>query len=204
MPLYTMSSNNIETRTRILDAAWKLLETGQGSGVRMSDIAKTAGISRQAVYLHFPTRAELLIATTRHLDAVKDVDARLMASRNAATGLERLEAFIEAWGNYIPEIHGVAKALLAMKDTDEAARLAWTDRMEAVRDGCHAAVKSLKNDGVLSSAHSVKEATDILWSLLSVQTWELLTRECGWSQRRYVNTTKELVKKILVAMPPPD
>jgi AcrR family transcriptional regulator len=81
MVLYIMSSNNIETRTRILDAAWKLLETGQGSGVRMSDIAKTAGISRQAVYLHFPTRAELLIATTRHLDVVKDVDARLMATR---------------------------------------------------------------------------------------------------------------------------
>ena len=130
-----MSSNNIETRTRILDAAWKLLETGQGSGVRMSDIAKTAGISRQAVYLHFPTRAELLIATTRHLDAVKDVDARLMASRNAATGLERLEAFIEAWGNYIPEIHGVAKALLAMKDTDEAASLhAKVDLLSAKLD----------------------------------------------------------------------
>lgn len=194
-----MSSNNLETRARILDAAWKLLETGDGSGVRMSDIAGTAGISRQAVYLHFPTRAELLIATTRHLDEVKNVDARLMASRSAATGLERLEAFIEAWGNYIPEIHGVAKALLAMKDTDEAARLAWGDRMEAVRDGCHAAVKALKNDDVLSSAHSVKEATDILWSMLSVQTWELLTRECGWSQHRYVDTTKELAKKILVA-----
>ncbi|MBT7717936.1 MAG: helix-turn-helix transcriptional regulator, partial [Halieaceae bacterium] len=27
----------------------------------MSDIAKQTGISRQAVYLHFPTRAELLI-----------------------------------------------------------------------------------------------------------------------------------------------
>jgi AcrR family transcriptional regulator len=194
-----MSSENIETRVRILNAAWKLLEAGQGSGVRMSDIAKAAGISRQAVYLHFPSRAELLIATTRHLDEVKNVDARLMASRNAATGLERLDAFIEAWGNYIPEVHGVAKALLAVKDTDEAARLAWIDRMEAVRDGCQAAVKALKKDGVLSPENSVKEATDILWSLLSVQTWEQLTRECGWSQRHYVNTMKELAKKMLVA-----
>jgi AcrR family transcriptional regulator len=198
-----MSSGNIETRVRILNAAWKLLEAGQGSGVRMSDIAKTAGISRQAVYLHFPTRAELLIATTRHLDEVKNVDARLVASRNAATGLERLDAFIEAWGNYIPEVHGVAKALLAMNDTDEAARLAWADRMEAVRDGCQAAVKALKNDGVLASGHSVKEATDILWSLLSVQTWEQLTHECGWSQRRYVNTMKDLAQKMLVARADP-
>ena len=89
-----MSRDINETRNRILNAAWKLLEAGQGSGVRMSDIAKTAGISRQAVYLHFPTRAELLTATTRYLDEINNADERLMASRNAATGLERLEAFI--------------------------------------------------------------------------------------------------------------
>lgn len=197
-----MSSENSDTRTRILNAAWKLLEAGQGRGVRMGDIAKTAGISRQAVYLHFPTRAELLVATTRHLDEVKDVDARLQASRTATIGTDRLAAFVEAWGNYIPEVYGVAKALIAMQDTDAAARHAWADRMQAVREGCAATVKALKGDGVLVPGHSVKEATDILWSLLSVQTWEHLTRDCGWSQRRYVETMKELAGRMLVAAPP--
>lgn len=196
-----MSSQTDETRTRILNAAWNLLETRQGRGVRMSDIAKTAGISRQAVYLHFPTRAELLIATTRHLDAVHDVDARLAASRNAATGPERLDAFVGAWGDYIPKIYGVAKALIAMKDTDAAARQAWEDRMAAVRDGCRAAVEALKHDGVLSPEYSVGEATDILWSFLSVQTWENLTGACGWSQRRYVTMAKKLAGKMLVGAP---
>ncbi len=54
-----MSSENSETRDRILDAAWTLLEEKAGSGVRMSDIARQAGISRQAVYLHFASRTEL-------------------------------------------------------------------------------------------------------------------------------------------------
>ena len=103
-----MSRKNPQTRTRILDAAWQLLEAGDN--VRMSDIAKRAGISRQALYLHFPTRADLLIATTRHLDEVKNIDDRLVASRAATSGRERLALFIEAWGNYIPEIHGVARA----------------------------------------------------------------------------------------------
>ena len=196
-----MSSENSETRTRILDAAWKLLEAGQGRGVRMGDIAKTAGISRQAVYLHFPTRADLLIATTRHLDAVKNVDARLEPSRTAATGPERLDAYIEAWGNYIPEVYGVAKALIAMQDTDAAARQAWAGRMAAVRDGFRAAVEALERDGVLVPGLSVKEAIDSLWALLSVPAWEQLTRDCGWTQDRYVETMRELARRMLVAEP---
>lgn len=196
-----MSSETRETRVKILEAAWKLLEEGQGSGVRMSDIARAAGISRQAVYLHFPTRAELLIATTHHINEVKGTEARLQASRTAATGVERLEAFIEAWGNYIPEVQGVIKALAAMQDSDEAARLALDDRMAALREGWQAAVKALKRDGTLSPDTSVKEATDILWALFSVPAWERLTRDCGWSQRRTVAAMKELAKKMLVREP---
>ena len=93
-----MSSDNAavgapETRTRILKAALALLEASQGEGVRMSDIAKRAGITRQALYLHFSTRAALLIATTYYLDEVKGVEERLVASRTAQTGVERLDAY---------------------------------------------------------------------------------------------------------------
>ena len=130
-----MSSHKIETRYRILKAALKLLEASQGKGVRMTDIAKRAGITRQALYLHFSTRAELLIATTYYLDEIKAIDERLVPSRTAQSGIERLDAFIEAWGTYIPEIHGIAKALIAMRDTDEAAANAWDERMQDVRQG---------------------------------------------------------------------
>jgi AcrR family transcriptional regulator len=193
-----MSSPNPDTRTRILRSAWKLLEADGGQGVRMADIAKDAGISRQAVYLHFPKRSELLIATTRYIDEVLDVDARLAASRGAASGTARLDAFIQAWGNYIPEIHGIAKALLAMKDTDAAAAAAWSDRMQAVRQGCEAAVQALKADGALAPEYAPKQATDILWTLLSVRNWEQLTQECGWSQKRYIETTQMVARRVLL------
>ena len=194
-----MSSGNPETRKRILNSAWKLLEAAEGREVRMTDIAKGAGVSRQALYLHFPTRSDLLVATTLHIDEVKKVDARLARSRSAATGTERLTAFIEAWGNYIPEIYGVGKALMTMSESDDAAKLAWDGRMQAVRHGCEAAVKALKNDGVLSPDHSVGKATDILWTMLSVRNWEQLRGESGWSQRQYIETMKVLARKILMA-----
>ncbi len=194
-----MSSEILSTRDRILEAAWKQLEINQGTGVRMGDIARQAGISRQALYLHFSKRAELLIATTRYIDEVKGVDARLAASRGAATGVERLDAYIEAWGNYIPEIYAVARALLAMRETDAAAAAAWTDRMQAMRHGCEAAVAALQRDNLLSAEHSLEDAVDILWMLLSVRTWEELTIDCGWPQRKYVATTKAIATRLLVA-----
>ena len=194
-----MSSEKMDTRTRILESTWKLLETGGGNSVRMSDIAKAAGVSRQAVYLHFPKRADLLVATTRHLDQVLNVDARLEKSRHAETGVDRLTAFIEAWGNYIPEIHGVARALLAMKDTDSEAETAWNDRMQAVRHGCAAAVEAMKRDGDLCKDLSARKATDLLWTLLSVRNWEQLRIDCGWSQSQYVQLMQSSARRLLIA-----
>jgi len=194
-----MSSDNPETRNRILKAACKLLEASQGRDVRMTDIAKRAGITRQALYLHFSTRAELLIATTHYVDVVKSVEQRLMPSRTAATGLKRLDAYIEAWASYIPEIYGIAKALIIMSETDDAAAAAWDDRMRAMRHGCEAAINALREDKMLSPRHSPQEATDLLWTLLSVRNWEQLTIECGWSQKKYADTLQLLARRLFVA-----
>ncbi|MEE2879716.1 MAG: TetR/AcrR family transcriptional regulator, partial [Pseudomonadota bacterium] len=167
-----MSSENLETRERILRACWRLLEENPGSAVRMSDIAKAAGISRQALYLHFPARADLLVATARYLDGVLNVDERLTASRTASSGRARLDAYIEAWGNYIPQIYGVSRAFMAMEHTDEAAAAAWADRMQAMRHGCAAAIDALVQDGDLKPGLEAEKATDLLWTLLSVRNWE--------------------------------
>ncbi|WP_027834508.1 TetR/AcrR family transcriptional regulator [Maritalea myrionectae] len=194
-----MSSDGRNTRARILESAVELLESGTGSAVRISDIAKAAGISRQAVYLHFPKRADLLTAATRYLDEKNDVDARLGESRSAPTGLVRLDAWVAVWGNYIPEIYGIGKALMAMMDSDEEARVAWEDRMQAVRHGCAAVVGDLARDGQLVSDLSQEKATDILWMLLSVRNWELLRHECGWTQDQYVEHLKQVARASLVA-----
>ncbi len=193
-----MSRKSTDTRARILDCTWKLLESGNKK-IRMSDIAKASGISRQALYLHFPTRAELLVATTRHIDSVKDVDARLAASSAAPTGRERLAAFIRAWGGYIPEIHGISVALRAMRATDTEAAAAWEDRMQAVRHGCAAAVRALAADKRLTPDLNEEAATDLLWTLLSVETWEQLVRDCGWSQADYERQITRLAEAALLA-----
>src|SRR4028118_1156450 len=103
-----MSSDGSETRTRIVEATWRLMEERNGQGVRMRDVAEAAGVSRQAVYLHFGSRAELMVATARYGDEVRGLDERLRRYRATTAGVERLEAFVEFWGDYIPESSGVA------------------------------------------------------------------------------------------------
>ena len=164
----------------------------------MRDIAQAAGISRQAVYLHFASRAELLVAATRYLDEILDVDRRLAPSRAAKSGVERLALYIECWGHYIPEIYGVAKALLLAQDTDEAAATAWSDRMWAMRDGCRAAIDALHSDGNLAPQWTPKIATDMLWTMLLVPNWENLPIECDWSTEEYVRWMKFVAERTFV------
>jgi AcrR family transcriptional regulator len=193
-----MSSNEINTRTRILEATWELLEERHGQGVSMSEIARAAGISRQAVYLHFSSRTELMIATTQYVDEAKGLNERLNQLNAATSGIELLEACVDVWGNYIPEIYGIAKALLNIRESDEAAAAAWDGSMGCLRDVCREIIEALDHDGVLASEWSHNEATEMLYTLLSIQNWEQLTLESGWSTAQYVDWMKTLLKRSFV------
>ena len=196
-----MSSTESDTRERILKATWQLMEQRHGLGVRIEDIAKLAGVSRQAVYLHFGTRAALLIATARYLDEVLHLNDKLQRMFAASTGVESLEAYVEFWANYVPEIYGLAKALLNVRETDEAAAAAWQDRMSAVYSGCEATIRCLERDGVLAPGWTVPEAADFFFATISLPNWEILTKERGWTQELYVERIKNALKSVLVRVP---
>ena len=103
-------------------------------------LPRLQAITRQAVYLHCKSRAQLsrrrrvALATTHYVDEVRALSDRLRRYQAAGSALERLELYVEFWANYIPEIYGVAKALLADREADGAAATAWNDRMAAVRE----------------------------------------------------------------------
>ena len=169
--------------------------------MRMGDIARQAGVSRQALYLHFASRAELLEATTLHVDLKLDLEERLAPSRAARSGAERLALYVAFWGDYLPDVYSVAKALMLAQDGDAAAAAAWKDRMDAMRDGCRAVVDALQADGALAPGWSPATATDALWTLLLVPNWENLTIGCGWSHRQYVERMQMMAERLLLVQP---
>lgn len=193
-----MSSGAPETRNKILKSTLVLLEKGDAAAARMADIAKRAGVTRQALYLHFANRTELMIAVTRYVEELHGSEARLAASRSAKTGVERLDAFIDAWSGFLPHIHRIAKALIVLSDTDSAAAIAWKGRLEAMRQGCAAAISALHKDRTLSPLLSPERATDFLLAMLSVQTWEQLTLGSNWTNRDYAQYMKAAARRLFV------
>jgi AcrR family transcriptional regulator len=174
------------------------MEQRRGQGVRLEDVAREAAVSRQAVYLHFRSRTELLIATTHYLDEQLELPKRIQRACEAGNGVLAIEAYVAFWAAYIPEIYGLAKALLAARESDEAAAAAWADRMQALYEGCKSVVQSLASQSALDPAWTIESAADFFWAALSVRTWEDLTIERGWSQDQYRERLQWIVKRALL------
>lgn len=164
----------------------------------MSDIAKVAGVSRQAIYLNFQSRTDLMVATVQYGDQVNDAASQVQPWQDA-DGVEKLDAWIKFWGNYLPQIFGVAKALMVAKESDEAAAAAWDDRMSDVRQSCRQTIASLSEVDLLAKPWRVDTAADLLWTMLSVANYEQLTVTAKWSRRQYVRHMQSAARRLFVA-----
>ena len=196
----------LDTRERILRATWRLLEERRGQSVRLEDVARAASVSRQAVYLHFGSRTTLFVETARYADESLKLIERIREACDAENGVVAIEAYVRFWAGYIPDIYGLAKALLLLCETDEAAAAAWNDRMTALREGCLTILRQVNREGrlaiPLASPWTVETAADYFYVALSIPTWESLTIERGWSREEYVERVTLALKRALLAEPP--
>jgi len=193
-----MSSGDPETRKRILEATRELVEHSRGKAVRMEDIARRAGVSRQALYLHFGSRMDLMVATVQHVDEAGGFFDRTRHVREAENGVAALNLFVAFWADYVPGVFGLAKILLATRETDPAAAAAWADRTNGLWNIFHYLTKWIERDGMLASQWTPETAADMVWTLISVQSWESLVIERGWSQEEYVERIQETLRRVLI------
>lgn len=172
------------TRERILSAARELIEQ-DGGAPNMSELARAVGISRQALYLHFPDRASLLLALAAHVDEHEDLQAGIAAVQAApdAAGQIRAWAQMQAWRN--PKIAPLARALDQARHTDQAASAAWQDRTGNRMRGAAAIITRLREEGRLHPSWKTGEAATLLWELTSFRVWDDLVNESGLAPDRY-------------------
>lgn len=190
-----MSSGDPETRVRILKATRELVERSQGKAVRMEDIARQAGVSRQAIYLHFGSRTELMVATVQYVDETEGFFERTQHVREAENGLAALDLFVAFWADYVPKVFRLAKILLATRAVDEAAAAAWADRMNGLWNIFHYLARWIERDELLAPGWTSAAAADLIWTMISVQSWESLVIERGWSKEEYVERLQHTLRR---------
>ena len=195
--LYSMSSARAEnTRVAILDAARSLYEVHGYFSVGLEAVAKRAGVSRQAVYLHFESKAELLRALHARINE-QDVSPVMNGVWNRPTAMESLDAFIDASVKGARKIIVIAKALDAARRGDPDVEETWKEPEAGRYADCRRMAEWLKRDGELAPGMKVAEAADIIWSLASFGGYESLVIDRGWSTTRWSQWLKQTLRLVI-------
>ena len=135
------------TRERILDAATELVEAEPAKVPSMSEVARATGISRQALYLHFPDRAALLLALVEHVDAREDLAGAIAKVAAAGDGAAQVRAWVEMQASRNPRIAALARALDQSRHEDDSTTVAWRDRTANRMRAATAIVQRLRREG---------------------------------------------------------
>ena len=183
-----------DSRERILDAAWNLMGD-RGATVTLADIAAAAGVSRQAVYLHFGSRQGLFVAVMRHHDDMNRFGERARAMEELRPAKAALFGYLRLWIGYIPQIIRLGLVLDGAALTDEAARAGIEDRMSSQHRTLLLCCQALDAEGNLRSGWTPQQAAEAIWSLMHYRAWEQLVINRSWSAERFLETRLEIIER---------
>lgn len=172
------------TRELLLEAAAALLVDSDGGELSLGQVAKRAGVSRQALYLHFASRAALIVATVEHINERLGLDARIRAIRQAADAAAALERAIETicWHN-----DRAGPALLALGRiiaSDPEAAAAWQRRGAGRRSILLEVTTRLRQEDRLRDGLDASAAADLLSAVAHPSVLHELVTRRRWSRRR--------------------
>ncbi|WP_279330559.1 TetR/AcrR family transcriptional regulator [Sphingomonas oleivorans] len=187
-----MSSEEVTTRSRILQATLSLIERGNVA-ISMSTIAKEAGLSRQALYLTFADKADLFIAALRFADGRRGIVQEQACIRAAKTGTDALVAIVDLQARLSPAYKRLADAFELLRRQDAAAEKAWQDRQQDRLEGCRIVAARISAEGDLRADLTVEAAADLIWSTTSSTVWDDLVVKRGWNEMNYRTHLVELL-----------
>jgi AcrR family transcriptional regulator len=180
-----------QTRRTVLDAARDLfLERGYAR-TTMAEVARRAEVSVETVYKAFGNKAGLVKAVF-DVAVVGDDEPvpmmqREMVRRTAAEPDPRRKLI--GYGEHLvgAGIRTSAIQLLVREAaaTDAGAGEVWAQLQAERLTGMAAFAQHLADGGHLRAGVSVEEARDVIWTYNSVELWNLLVDQRGWSPERF-------------------
>ena len=187
-----------DTRLTIVEATRTLLEATGYPDISLDEIARTAGVSRQTIYVQFGSKSGVLQAVAEQIEhAALDqlIPTLLQASSPVEAllmGLERVVSFYEHDAQVLRNLH-------AQTVYDASYATVWRDKQQEIWHNTRRLVEWLDREGWLAAVWSVKEATDWLWAAISFESYNQLVGERGWTTEQFVRRIMQLVEKTLLA-----
>jgi AcrR family transcriptional regulator len=181
-----------DTRAAILDAVLMLLGA-PGQRVSYEAIAQEAGVSRQTVYAHFPTRADLLIAAVDRARDSAGVESATQSVLDAPTARAALDAMVDLHAALVSPLVRAHVAVEFERAMDSDVDTAFTRRSSGRRRLAQLVATRLKAEGDLAAPWTVSSARDLIATLTSGTSTALFLRDAGW-------TEDELRERLLVLL----
>jgi AcrR family transcriptional regulator len=184
-----------QTRTQILEAARAMFEELGYYGAGLGAVAKKAGVSRQAIYLHFQSKADLLTALHMHIFATEVVPVlERHPITDETTGLDVLDATIAVDAEVAARVWRVHEALtMARRQHPEVEETLRPRENERYGDLLSLG-RRLERDGALPPDVPVGLFADMLWGLLNIGTYKNLVIERSWSLDQYRRWVRDTIR----------
>jgi AcrR family transcriptional regulator len=192
------SSKASKTRVAILDAARALFEAHGYFGVGLEAVAAQAGVSRQAIYLHFESKVDLLRALHERVNE-QDVAPAFVKVWAAETAEGALDAWITATAEAVPKFIGIANTLNAARRSDPDVEATWEAPAAGRYADCLRLATRLKREKKLIPRLTTADAADILWCQTSIWAYECLVVDRAWPVDRWVRWQSRTLRALLFA-----
>jgi AcrR family transcriptional regulator len=170
----------------------------RGTGIRIADVASKAGVSRQAVYLHFGDRTSLFVALGDHIDISFGRDRLRADVFGAPTGVEGLRRWVQTMSWYTAKIDSVSRILELSAESDEALAAVWKDRMTGRYGHVRRIADRIAAEGQLADGWTAEGAADLIFTVTLPGPWRVLTSVAGWSKERYAREITRMLERSLL------
>jgi len=194
------------TRLAVLEAARERFLRDGYARTTVAAIAAEAGVSVETVYKAFGNKPGLVkalfdVAIVGDDEPVPMLQREFVA-RNMAEPDPRRK--LAAYGEHLAEVAPRANPVqLVVRDaaaSDQAAAAVWRQLNAERLAGMTAFATHLHEGGHLRTGIGMEDARDVLWTMNSVEVWDLLVKGRGWPVGRYGAWVGE---QLIAALLPP-
>jgi len=192
------------TQRRIIDHAWRLFTEQGYAATTLDQIAAGAGVALQTVYFHFGNKRTVLKEVVDRA-AVGDDEPIPLLDRPI---VERIRseadpsAALALWVDISQDINARITPIMrivrdaASSDPDMAAQ--WETNRRQTLSAHKVIAQHLSDQQALRHGMTVDGATDIIYALVSLDLYSLLTEQLQWTPHQWRDWTNRTLAEALL------